>query len=455
MYQSTGFDQLVQSIISVGGRPLVIGGAVRDHLLGLAFKDIDVEVFGLALPELEAALSLFKVDAVGRSFGVLKVTVAGETFDVSLPRTENKLGLGHRGFVVNSDPHMDLAAAAARRDYTINAIFWDPAGDRFIDPHDGRLDLRSGLLRHVSEAFDEDPLRVLRGCQFAARFGFEMAPTTIERCRRLQPELSTLAVERLWEEWRKLLLLSERPSVGLDMLQLTQALDLFPELTALIGVPQDPEWHPEGDVWTHTKLVLDAAALLATEEQLPDEERLILLLSAVCHDLGKPAVTVLEEGRWRSWGHEEAGVQPAASLLARMGTPPSLIDAVLPLVRLHLQPRLLHRSRAGDAAIRRLALKVPLRRLALLTRADLMGRSDPLPTTVEDEAVDWLMARAESLRLMDEAPRPLLLGRHLIAMGFAPGKQLGTMLAEAFEAQLEGAFDDEAGAVRWAAERFG
>lgn len=460
---------LAQAIVAAGGRPLAVGGSVRDHLRGLPPKDVDVEVYGLSLAALEAALSPFSVHAVGRAFGVLKVDVAvgdaRETFDVALPRRESKSGQGHKGFVVESDPFLDPADAAARRDFTVNAIAVDlsAAGQGaagggaslgLVDPAGGLADLKAGLLRHVSPAFDEDPLRVLRAAQFAARFSFEVAEETVQRCRALQGELATLPKERVWTELEKLLLRGVWPSAGLQVLLRTGALEvLFPEIFALVGCAQEEEWHPEGDVWVHTLLVVDEAARLARLEALDDAETLRLVLGALCHDLGKPATTVFEDGRIRSRDHESQGEEPTRAMLLRIGAPHELIDDVVALVREHLKPFHLYRETASDAAVRRLALRVPLPRLVRVARADHLGRTTPDALLRDDPAGDWLLQKAKELAVADAAPKPILLGRHLLARGVAAGPAMGALLKAAFDAQLDGRFGDEAGALAWLDEQ--
>jgi tRNA nucleotidyltransferase (CCA-adding enzyme) len=458
---------LVEAIVDAGGRPLAVGGAVRDHLRGLTPKDVDVEVYDLPLAALEQALARFEVHAVGKSFGVLKVGVAvdpsagltqpsspsggKEVFDVALPRRESKEGRGHKGFVVESDPRMDPREAAARRDFTVNAIAVDLKSGDLVDPWDGVGDLERGLLRHVSPAFDEDPLRVLRAAQFAARFCFDVHDDTLERCRALRGELRTLPPERVWGELEKLLLQGVWPSIGLQVLRRTGALEeLLPELFALIGCPQEPEWHPEGDVWVHTLLVVDEAAVLARD--LERDEKLRVLLGALCHDLGKPLTTAHVDGRVRSLDHEAQGEGPTRRLLLeRLKAPVALVEDVVPLVREHLKPFQLWRERdkLGDGAVRRLALRAPLPRLVHVARADHFGRTTPEALAHDDPAGDWLLAEARRLEVDARRPAPLLLGRHLIARGLRPGPGFKDLLGAAFEAQLEGAFHDVAGAEAW------
>lgn len=457
---------LVDALVAAGGRPLAVGGAVRDHLRGLAPKDVDLEVYGVPLATVERALSPFAVHAVGRAFGVLKVDVsaggAREVFDVALPRRESKRGHGHKGFVVDSDPGMTPAEAAQRRDFTVNAIAIElgeaapGTGGALVDPSNGVADLQGGVLRHVSPAFDEDPLRVLRAAQFAARFSFEVAPETEARCRALEGELHTLPKERVWGELEKLLLRGVWPSAGLRVLERTNALRaLFPEVAALIGCAQEADWHPEGDVWTHTLLVVDEAARLARHDGLDDAEALRLVLAALCHDLGKPATTSFQDGRLRSKDHEAQGEAPTRALLARAGAPLDLVDDVVALVREHLKPFHLFKEQASDAAVRRLALRVPLPRLVRLARADHLGRTTEDALAQDDPAGDWLLERAAALAVVDAAPKPILLGRHLLARGMTAGPALGALLKEAFEAQLDGTFADEAGALAWLDQRLG
>lgn len=455
---------LLHALTAAGARPFIVGGAVRDWLLGQAPEDLDIEVHGLEAEALEAALANFKVDAVGRAFGVLKVALGGQTVDVALPRRDSKAAAGHRGFIVTPDAQMGFAQAALRRDFTVNAMGWDVHLNTLADPHGGERDLRKGVLRHVSPAFAEDPMRVLRGCQFAARFGWKLAPETVALCQQLAAELHTLPVERLWAEWQKLLLKSARPSLGLEALHDTGALVLFPELSALLHVPQDPEWHPEGQehplgsLWVHNGMVLDQAVRVLSDDAVDDaDERLCVLLGALCHDFGKPATTAYTDGRWRSLNHEETGAEPARSFLQRIGCPARLTDAVVPLVQHHLKPFQLSQAKAGPAAIRRLSVKVSLLRLSRVARADFLGRTTPEALAQEDSrlipATQWLMEQARALAVDAAAPQPLLLGRHLLAMGHHPGPGLGRTLAAAFDAQLEGQFGDLDGALAWAREQ--
>lgn len=436
----------------------MVGGCVRDCLLGMHPKDFDIEVYGLSLKEVEEALEKhFNVIAVGRAFGIFKVVVNhGEekhVYDIALPRRENKEGSGHRGFIVNTDPFMPFRDAASRRDFTINAMAIDVFTGELLDAHDGLSHLKQKLLKHVSSAFVEDPLRVLRAAQFAARFGFHVDQTTITLCQKLESELSTLSRERIYEEIKKLLF-ANKPSIGFEVLRLTNALVLFPELKAMIGCPQDPEWHPEGDVWTHTLMVVDKAAKLVREANCEEEEKLIIMAAALCHDIGKPPTTKEIDGRIRSLAHDEAGVPLTEELLSRMAFPPRLVPEVSSLVKEHLKPYQLYRTRdtVSDGAIKRLALRVNIERLLLVSRADFLGRTTPEALSGVDPSVLWLKNEVSRILGSEQAPKPLLLGRHLIALGYKPGVEFSRILNQAFEAQLDGEFNSLEDGIKWLKE---
>lgn len=434
---------MCQIIHEKGGRALVVGGSVRDAALNMASKDLDIEVYGIEGPELEALLARhFAIDLVGKSFGVIKVK--GIPIDVALPRRESKSGTGHRGFDVASDPMMTTLEAQSRRDFTINAMAYDPLTGELIDHFDGRSDLDQKILRHTSDKFAEDPLRVLRGMQFAARFDLTVAPETIKICQSITPE--GLASERLFEEWKKLILSGEKPSKGLTFLKDCGWIQYYPELEALVGCRQSPKWHPEGDVWTHTLLSMDAFA----KERLGESwEDLVVGIAVLCHDMGKPTTTEEVNGKIRSLAHEHAGIEPTVSFLERLTNQRDLIDQVVPLVVHHMKPSDFYKGKAGNAAVRRLSVMVGrIDRLVRVARADQGGRknaSDPV-----FEAGHWLLNKAENLEVSRNEPRPIVLGRHLISLGLEPGPHFKGLLDACFEAQIEGKISDEASGIEFA-----
>jgi tRNA nucleotidyltransferase (CCA-adding enzyme) len=422
-----------------GGRALIVGGWVRDRLLGRSSKDIDLEVYGLDAGTLKTLLGRFgSVNTVGESFTVYKV--AG--LDVSLPRRESKSGRGHKGFTVEGDPALSLAEAARRRDFTINAIAWDPLTDEYLDPFDGRRDLDRRLLRAVdARTFADDSLRVLRAVQFAARFEFELESGTIALCRRIT--LDDLPAERIWGEIEKLLLRAERPSIGFALaLDLSVIERLFPELDALVGCPQEPEWHPEGDVWVHTLLVIDGARRRIDDLEYP--QQVAVMLGAVCHDLGKPPTTAFIDGRIRSIDHEDQGLPPARAFLDRLNVHSMLgydvRQQVLGIVANHLKPGMFAKAQppVGDGAYRRLAQKVDLELLARVAKADCEGRGGGFDCS----AMDAFLERARALGVEHAPPEPLVKGRHLLELGVRPGPAVGEILKQVYERQLDGSVAD-------------
>ena len=439
--------ELAEAVHDAGGRALLVGGCVRDELMGRQPKDWDVEVYGIEPSRLKEMLDRFgEVNVVGEAFTVYKI---GAHLDISLPRREHKTGRGHRAFIVEGDPTMSLEDATSRRDFTINAILKDPLTGEVIDPFHGREDLAAQILRAVSPGtFNEDSLRVLRAAQFAARFEFRIAPATAELCRTI--DLSDLPAERIWGEMEKLLLRSRRPSIGLGWLHALGVLDqLFPELKSLIDVPQDPEWHPEGDVFVHTRLVLDRARELI--DDLPYPKQVTVTLAALCHDFGKPATTALVDGRIRSREHEEAGVEPTNNFLDRLNI--HTLDGydvrtqVIALVRDHLKPGEFYKKRdeVGDGAFRRLARKCELDLLYRVAKADSLGRNAewvPRDKWYTAEAQEWFIARARELEVASQPPAPILLGRHLLELGLEPGPRIGKITKAVYEMQLDGRVRD-------------
>lgn len=448
---------MLEAVRSVG-RPRLVGGGVRDWLLGLKPKDLDVEVAGVDFDTLRRALAPYgATDVVGRSFGVVKVRsqASGADYDFSLPRRESKTGAGHRGFAVQPEPGLGDAEAAARRDFTVNAISVDPFSGAVIDPFGGQADLRARVLRHTSPAFVEDPLRVLRAFQLAARFNFTLAPETARLCRTITATYAELPVERVWGEWEKWAVKCVKPSRGLAVLEETGWLAHFPEIAALRGTVQEPEWHPEGDVFTHTQHCLDALVGLEGWQASEPAGRRRLTLAVLLHDTGKPSTTSRAERRgamrWVSPGHEAAGGPFAEAFLRRIGAPNELIPPIRALVVHHLVHHRGHRAEYSESQVRRLARKLApstVDELAMVMTADSFGRP-PLQSPETLELIGKLRATAKALRLHDQAPKPILLGRHLLALGWTPGPDFKPVLDAAFEAQLDGAFRDETGGLEW------
>jgi tRNA nucleotidyltransferase (CCA-adding enzyme) len=450
---------LLGDLLAAGYPSLIVGGAVRDALLGIQPKDFDVEVYGIGYDQLSELMSRRgRVDLVGRSFGVVKFSDdSGNQWDFSVPRRDNKIGIGHRDFRSTFDPNLTMREAASRRDFTINALAYDPLAEDLHDYFGGRSDLEQRRLRATSSAFAEDPLRVLRGMQFACRFDMTLDAETAQTCRSIADQYGTLPKERVSEEFMKWAAKASHPGRILEYLDASAWLCHFPELEKLRGVPQDPEWHPEGDVGTHTMHVVNAAARIAGRELLAEKDRAVLMFSALTHDFAKPDMTELREKngqmRWTSYGHEKAGGPLARKFLESIGIKADIIEEVAPLVENHLAHIRFEEVEIQPRTIRRLAARLApanVTQLTWLIEADLSGRP-PLPAGLSEEA--RRMRDSAVAHNVEKAPQPhLILGRHVLPY-FAgkPGKHIGGVVKSAYEAQLEGEFSNLEDALKWLA----
>jgi tRNA nucleotidyltransferase (CCA-adding enzyme) len=452
-------DRILRALHAAGFRALVAGGAVRDHLLGLAPKDFDIEVYGVTFEVLADLLSHHgRIDLVGQSFGVVKLTVTGgRIYDFSLPRRDSKIGRAHRDFLATFDPDITPEEAASRRDFTINAMAFDPATNQILDFFRGQEDLKNRLLRATSEAFREDPLRVLRGMQFACRFNLAVDTATAEECMAIVWEYSTLAQERIAEEFMKWATKSVYPGLLSEYLLATGWIVHFPEILNMFGISQDPEWHPEGAVDVHTMHVVNAAARIAERDALEGDERAVLLFSALTHDFAKAETTALRERngvlRWTAHGHEAAGGPLARAFLERIGIKPAIVEQVVALVENHLA----HSSLRNDVTprtVRRLALRLApanITQLMRLIEADHSGRPPLAAGLPESAARIRDMAAAQAVETKPQSA--LIMGRHVLPyFDNQAGPRIGEVTRAAYEAQTDGAFSTEEEALRWLGE---
>ena len=444
-------------------KAIVVGGSVRDHFLDLPIKDYDVEVYGLdSLEQLVSVLEAYgSVNLVGKSFGVLKFTYEGEEYDFSFPRRESKVGSGHRGFDVEVDGHLAFEEAARRRDFSMNALGYDVQNQAFLDPFGGMKEIEAKKLRHIDDVtFIEDPLRVYRAVQFSARFGFTLEEETLVLCKQMVSEgmLHELPKERVYDEWKKLLLKSSKPSIGFELMRELGILErYFPELNALIGVPQSPKWHPEGDVWVHTMMTLDAMIqeVGMRNDEVGIKEKLRFLFAILCHDLGKATHTVIEEdGTIRSIGHEVAGVEPTKILMYRLSDEHDFIESILPLVEHHLKPSQFYAGGAKAPAIRRLATKVKIEELVTVAKADFLGRTTKESLSGIYHAGEWLLEKSQDLDVVNKPLDCLLRGRDLIALGLKPSPQFKEILDAVYEEQIEGRIKSKEEAVVFVKKRY-
>jgi len=421
--------KLAEAVRDAGGRAMLVGGCVRDRLIGIESKDLDVEVYGVDPARLREILKqLGNVNTVGEHFSVYKLVARDQSteparveIDVSIPRRESKSGQGHRGFLIEGDPSMTFEEAARRRDFTINAILYDPLTDETVDPFGGRRDLENRLLKAVDAGtFIEDSLRVLRSVQLAARFELTLNVETAELCRSI--DLSDIPHERIWGEFEKLLMLAERPSIGLSVALELAVLDkLFPELRALVGRQSG---HTTGDAFEHTKRSLDEAARACAD--LTKAKRLTVMLAMLCHDLSTDSQTRL--GAPLSI-LEKLGVYSVEGYDVR--------SQVLSLVREQSAPNQFYESREStpDGAFRRLAQKVELDLLYRVTKACALAQTGGESSIA---AAEWFIERARALGVEHEPSEPLLQGRHLLEAGVQPGPEMGRLLKRVYELQLDG-----------------
>jgi tRNA nucleotidyltransferase (CCA-adding enzyme) len=434
-------NALVQLFVAHGARVLLVGGAVRDLLLGIECHDIDVEIYNISAHQVEALLdTLGTVMLVGKSFGVFRL--AGLDVDVSLPRKDS----AGRKPEVCFDPDLSFADAFRRRDLTINAMGIDLSTFELIDPWGGQEDLENKILRAPDPYFFvQDPLRFFRVMQFIGRLEFQPDATLNEVCRSM--DVTSVSDERIEGEIEKLLLRSVRPSLGFRWLNtLGRLQDIFPELFATIGVPQRPDYHPEGDVFEHSMQSLDAAVRWHEGTQ---EEKLIVRYAALCHDLGKVTTTRLINGVYRALEHAQAGVKPTKALLHRITRKKECIAAVAKLVYHHMDPSCFISNGAKAAAYRRLALKLApettIEQLCALSRADRQGRNGTPPEPLHDEVpmIEQFKHKALESNVLYMPVPPLLHGKdiaHLVAAGPA----MGVLLKKAYEIQIEeGILDKE------------
>lgn len=457
--------EISQALKERGGQALLVGGSVRDLYFGKVSKDFDVEVYGLDPETIEATVQDFgKVSDVGKAFGILKVACGeGMDIDLSLPRTDSKIGVGHRGFEVKADPFMSVAEAAKRRDFTMNALAADPLTGELHDYYGGFDDILARRLRVTdAERFRDDPLRVLRALQFIGRFGLTLEKESAEIIREMAPLLRELPKERIIEEWKKLLLKSQRPSMALMAgLDLGVLAELHPQFPPLKETLQEPEWHPEGDVWMHTLLSVDAAKDISDRENLPADTAWTVMLATLCHDLGKVSTTETNEaGRIISHAHEAAGENPTKDFLDSLGADNATYDKTVKLVVNHLAPALLYVSKQikkeplSDGAIRKLAKRIhpaTIQELVYVAMADHLGRGPFTDPEIPEQlllpdgfpAGPWLLDWARQIGIEDSRPADLIQGRDLLALGLKAGKEFGEIISLANELRDECGYNKE------------
>ena len=427
--------RIAEKVKDAGGRAFYVGGYVRDRLLSIENKDLDIEVHGIEPQKLYAILEEFgKPETVGSSFGVYMLR--GYDVDIAMPRKETATGKGHRDFEITVDPFIGYEKAARRRDFTVNAMMEDVLTGEVVDPFHGREDLENGILRCVDpETFIEDPLRVLRAAQFASRFAFSIDPDTLELCKTIN--LSTLSKERIEEELKKALVKGRKPSIFFETLRQMDQLDVwFPEVKQLIGVRQDPIYHPEGDVWIHTMEVVDRAS--AYRDKVSDPFRFELL--ALCHDFGKIVTTSEKNGRIHAYDHENQGLPLIRSFLGRITNEHDLIHYVVNMTSLHMKPNAVYHDKAPIKTTNRMFDQadepVDLIYMSMADKPLIMG------SDVFTDSNDFLFERYEIYK--ETMSRPYVTGKDLIDAGLEPDESFTQILEYAHKLRLAGVEKDSA-----------
>lgn len=446
-------NELIEDLIKLNIKPILVGGSVRDKLLdkNIESKDIDIELYTHLKYEdiIELLNKKYKCDIVGKHFGVIKIrTDDGNDFDLSLPRIEKSIGNKHIDFEVILDGKLDFKEAFKRRDFTFNAIGYDFIEEKIIDIYNGENDLKNKIIRHVnSKTFVEDPLRIYRAIQFAARFEFQIAEETKDLIHNMIKNglLDELPKERVFVEFEKLLIKSKNPSIGFELMKEFGILEkYFEELHKLIGVEQEKEWHPEGDVWVHTMMVIDEMAKI----EVNNDKKLLYMLSCLCHDLGKPEYTKIINNKITSRGHEEGGIEPTVNFLRKLTNDNKLINQVCKLVELHLQPSLLYIAEPRNSAIKRLNNKLieenlTILDLAIINKADSNGRTTKDALVKYTPQYDWIVNKYKELNLTDKKIEPLIKGKDLIDLGLKPDKSFKEILNKVYDYQIDNNIDNK------------
>jgi len=446
--------EISQSVKKEGGKVFLVGGSVRDIFFNKMPKDFDLEIYRLEAEKIrEIVGKVGRISEVGKSFGVLKVFLDnGMDIDVSLPRTDSKIGEGHRGFEVKTDPYMSVKDACRRRDFTMNSMLADVVTGVVTDPFNGLEDIENKVLRVTDpEKFIDDPVRVERAPQFVGRFGLTIEEKSLKLMRKMVPDLKKEPKSRIIEEWKKLLLKSDKPSLGLmAAMSIGIFKELHPEFLSLQKTPQDEEWHPEGDVWMHTLMAVDEAAKLCREYDLDKETAFTVMLSSLCHDLGKQSTTKLmkKDGKMQItfYGHEQAGKEPTERFLSSIGVDNLTRSKVAKLVANHLIPSMwfidstVRGQEISNGAFNRLAAKIhpaTMRELALTAAADYRGRGPFVNPETPDQlmmpksfpAGQWFIERARELGMEKSKPSDLIRGKDLFCFGFKnPGPLWGEII---------------------------
>lgn len=434
--EMNSLETITNIIVQAGGHPYIVGGTSITILSGSETKDVDIEVFNILPNELESKLNEHNIKyTLCGKFSTYKITFDNDDviYEIAFPRRESRIGLSHNEFNILIDKNLSIFEAAKRRDLTINAIYYDLISKQFIDPFNGILDYYNGILKHIDDnTFIEDPLRVLRIMQLLPRKAKKVHPDTIQLCRNMfyNKEHLNISKERIFQEFNKMLL-SKKPSEGLKFLRESEWIGLFPELQQLIGVPQNTTYHPEGDVWEHTLLVVDAMSTMSKD--------LDLLYAALLHDIGKPSV--INKYTFATPGHEDIGAIIAFDFITNLSNNKKLSINVQNLVKYHMRPLMLFGNKSSNTAWKKLYNLIDLQKLGILSYADCMGKYDEKRAT---DIYNYCISKHNQFfqTYKDNKIPKLVTGKLLLSLGYKEGKLMGEIIDKCYKLQLNSTITD-------------
>ena len=420
-------SSIAKKVSELGGKTYFVGGYVRDKIMNIENKDIDIEIHGITPNQLESIIDSIGIRIeIGQSFGIYNIK--GYNIDIAMPRKENVIGGGHKDFEIYVDPFMGTYEAAKRRDFTINALMEDVLSGEIIDHFNGIEDINNRIIRHVNpNTFGDDPLRVLRAAQFAARFNFTVSEDTIKISKNM--DIKKLSKERIEGELKKALLKSNKPSIFFNVLNQMNHLDYwFKEIKQLIGIKQNPIYHPEGDVYTHTMMVLDNGVNF--RDKISDSYS--FMLSCLCHDLGKITCTKEIDGVIRSIGHKIEGIYIIKEFIKRITNEKKTLDYICNITKLHMKPNVLAKESSSIKATNKMYDQA-------------IDKEGLIYISICDKSRDGCIDESNKQFLFDRLDiyneymsREYVMGKDLIECGLIPNENFKEILDYAHKLRLVG-----------------
>ena len=400
---------------------------------------IDIEIYNLHPTKLISILNnIGSINLIGKQFSIFKTTIHTnndqQTFDISLPRIDNKTSAGHKGFLSIYKSTLTFREASIRRDFTINSIGYDLKFKRFIDPYNGIKNIKYNILKHTSISFKEDPLRILRACQFAARFQFKIHHKTLQICKLIKKELFTISTERIFEEFKKIIL-SPNPSIGLSLLKETNAIILFPELKLLITN------YSNKYLWNHLLSTTNHITHVIYKYNIPHKEALTLLLGAICHFLYKQQIPCTKNNIINKIHDNTIYLNTTTSFLKRIGAPYKIIHDIIMLTQYYRLPHDIYHSytQISNKTLHYLCMKIPIKRLYYISKINMVAHKVQQNTN-NHILSSWFLIKVIKQLINKNLLFPIIIGKHLIIINMKPGKQMGSLLKQLFTSQLYGNF---------------